>query len=160
MGRNGRTDLPRGSTKRSLPLSWTVFFTGLLVDWLQLGGSSSNWPDSPSKSPNPALLLISGNVHPHPGPIRNNSRPRYPCSICHFNVGRDSLQCSTCLRWVHFHCSSLTCADFRTICATGSAVGWRCPACCPQIKLAPLLRPITPLWSLRPLQPLPQGSPH
>ena len=29
-----------------------------------------------------ALLLISGNVHPNPGPIRNNPRPKYPCSSC------------------------------------------------------------------------------
>ena len=79
-----------------------------------------------------ALLLISGNVHPNPGPISNHPHPRYPCSICHLDVGRDSLQCSACLKWVHFLCSSLTRADFRTMCATGTAVGWRCPACHPQ----------------------------
>ena len=79
-----------------------------------------------------ALLLISGNVHPNPGPISNHLHPRYPCSICHLDEGRDSLQCSACLKWVHFLCSSLTRADFRTICATGTAVSWRCPACHPQ----------------------------
>ena len=79
-----------------------------------------------------ALLLISGNVHPNPGPISNHPHPRYPCSICHLDVGRDSLQCSACLKWVHFLCSSLTRADFRTICAAGTTVGWRCPACHPQ----------------------------
>ena len=78
-----------------------------------------------------ALLLISGNVHPNPGPISNHP---HPCSICHLDVGRDSLQCCACLKWVHFLCSSLTRADFRTICATGTAVGWRCPACHPQSK--------------------------
>ena len=81
-----------------------------------------------------ALLLISGNVHPNPGPISNHPHPRYPCSVCHLDVGRDFLQCSACLKWVHFLCSSLTCADFCTICATGTAVGWRCPACHPQRK--------------------------
>ena len=131
MGRNGRTDLPSGSTKRSPPLSWTVFSLGcpltghnwaaLLIDWTPL-----------QRLLILALLLIGGNVHPNPGPIRNNSRPRYPCSICLLDVGRDFLQCSTCLKWVHFHYSSLTRADFRTIYATGTAVGWRCPACCPQ----------------------------
>ena len=79
-----------------------------------------------------ALLLISGNVHPNPGPISNHPHPRYPCSICHLDVGRDSLQCSACLKWVHFLCSSLTRTDFRTVCATGTAVDWRCPACHPQ----------------------------
>ena len=45
---------------------------------------------------------------------------------------RDSLQCSACLKWVHFLCFSLTLADFCIICATGTAVGWHCPACCLQ----------------------------
>ena len=80
------------------------------------------------------LLFISGNVHPYPGPISNHPHPRHPCSICHLDVGRDSLQCSACLKWVHFLCFFLTRADFRTICATGTAVGWRCPACHPQKK--------------------------
>ena len=80
------------------------------------------------------LLFISGNVHPYPGPISNHPHPRHPCSICHLDVGRDSLQCSACLKCMHFLCSFLTRADFRTICATGTAVGWRCPACHPQKK--------------------------
>ena len=132
MGQNGGTGLPRGLTKRLPPLSWTVFSLGcsltghnwvapLLIDWTPLQHLLIL-----------ALLQISGNVHPNPGPIRNNPHPRYPCSICHLDVGRDSLQCSTCLKWVYFLCSSLTRADFHTICATGTAVGWRCPACCPQ----------------------------
>ena len=133
MGRNGKTDLPRGSTERSPPMSRTIFSLGrpltghnwaaplLLIDWTPFRRLLIL-----------ALLLISGNVHPNPGPISNHPHPRYPCSICHLDVGRDSLQCSACLKWVHFLCSSLTRADFRTICATGTAVGWRCPACHPQ----------------------------
>ena len=133
MGRNGRTDLPRGSTKRSPPLSRTVFSLGCPL-------TGHNWA-APllliDRTPIRrllilALLLISGNVHPNPGPISNHPHPRYPCSICHLDVGRDSLQCSACLKWVHFLCSSLTRANFRTICATGTAIGWRCPACHPQ----------------------------
>ena len=130
MGRNGRTDLPRGSTERSPPLYRTVFSLGRPL-------TGHNWA-APllliDRTPFRrllilALLLISGNVHPNPGPISNHPHPRYPCSICHLDVGRDSLQCSACLKWVHFLCSSLTRADFRTICAAGTAVGWRCPAC-------------------------------
>ena len=133
MGRNGRTDLPRGLIKRPPPLSRTVFLLGRPL-------TGHNWV-APllliDRTPFRcllilALLLISGNVHPNPGPISNHPHPRYPCSICHLDVGRDSLQCSACLKWVHFLCSSLTRADFRTICAAGTAVGWRCPACHPQ----------------------------
>ena len=42
------------------------------------------------------LLLISGNVHPNPGPI-------YPCSVCAGNViwrGK-SVQCCICFKWVY-----------------------------------------------------------
>ena len=133
MGQNGRTDLPRGSTERPPPLSQTVFSLGRPL-------TGHNWAAplllidlTPFRRLLIlALLLTSGNVHPNPGPISNHPHPRYPCSICHLDVGRNSLQCSACLKWVHFLCSSLTRADFRTICATGTAVGWRCPACHPQ----------------------------
>ena len=135
MSRNGRTDLPKGSTERSPPLSQTVFSLGHPL-------TGQNWAASLSlidRTPLRrlfilALLLVSGNVHLNPGPISNHSHPTYPCSICHLEVGRDSLQCSACLKWVYFLCSSLTRADFRTICATGTAEGWRCPACHPQTK--------------------------
>ena len=160
MLRNGRTDLPRSSTKRLSPLSWTVFSLGC-----PLTGHKWTAPLLIYRTPLHrllilALLLISGGVHPNLGPIRNNPRPRHPCSNYHLDVGRNSLQCTSCLKWVHFHCSSPTRADFRTICATGTAVGWRFPACCPQSQTGPLLRPIPPLRRLRPLHPLPQGSPH
>ena len=110
------------------------------------------------------LLFISGNVHPYPGPISNHPHPRHPCSICHLDVGRDSLQCSACLKWVHFLCSFLTRADFRTICATGTAVGWRCPACHPQKKTGSPTQTsllVTPPASPPPgFPPLPPGFYH
>ena len=104
-----------------------------------------------------ALLLISGNVHPNPGPISNHPRPRYPCSICHFDVGRDSLQSSACIKWVHFLCSSLTRADFRKICATGTAVGWRCSACCPQSQTGSPTQTCCPVTTSASLLPPPPG---
>ena len=103
------------------------------------------------------LLFISGNVHPYPGPISNHPHPRHPCSICHLDVGRDYLQCSACLKWVHFLCSFLTHADFRTICATGTAVGWRCPACHPQLKTGSPTQ--TSLLVTPPASPPPPGFP-
>ena len=126
---------PEGLDRNSPPLSRTVFSLGRPL-------TGHNWAAPlllTDRTPFRrllilALLLISGNVHPNPGPISNHPHPRYPCSICHLDVGRDSLQCSACLKWVHFLCSSLTRADFCTICATGTAVGWRCPACHPQRK--------------------------
>ena len=104
------------------------------------------------------LLFISGNVHPYPGPISNHPHSRHPCSMCHLDVGRDSLQCSACLKWVHFLCFFFTRADFRTICATGTAVGWRCLACHPQKKTGSPTQ--TSLLVTLPASPPPQGSPH
>ena len=55
--------------------------------------------------------------------------PRYLCSLCSYEVGKDSLKCSICSKWVHFSCFSLTRAHFRKICAAGSTMGWNCPVC-------------------------------
>ena len=157
MGRNGRTDLPKSSTERSPTLSWTVFS-------LSRSLTGHNWAaplflidqTSFQRLLMLALLLISGNVHPNLGPISNLPHPTYPCSICHLDVGRHSLQFSACLKWVHF----LTRADFRTICATGTAVGWRCPACHPQRKTGyPTQTSLLVTPSASPPPP-PPGFPH
>ena len=67
------------------------------------------------------LLLMSGNVHPNPGPI-------FPCSVCAGNViwrGK-SVQCCTCSKRVHLRCSQLSLSNFR---ALGSSHSWSCPPC-------------------------------
>ena len=67
------------------------------------------------------LLLMSGNVHPNPGPI-------FPCSVCAGNVtwrGK-SVQCCACSKWVHLRCSQLSLSNFR---ALGSSHSWSCPSC-------------------------------
>ena len=67
------------------------------------------------------LLLMSGNVHPNPGPI-------FPCSVCAGNVtwrGK-SVQCCACFKWVHLRCSQLSLSKFR---ALGSSHSWSCPPC-------------------------------
>ena len=67
------------------------------------------------------LLLMSGNVHPNPGPI-------FPCSVCAGNVtwrGK-SVQCCACSKWVHLRCSQLFLSNFR---ALGSSHSWSCPLC-------------------------------
>ena len=65
------------------------------------------------------LLLMSGNVHPNPGPI-------FPCSVCAGNVtwrGK-SVQCCACSKWVHLRCSQLFLSKFRPL---GSSHSWSCP---------------------------------
>ena len=67
------------------------------------------------------LLLMSGNVHPNPGPI-------FPCSVCAGNVtwrGK-SVQGCTCSKWVHLRCSQLSLSKFR---ALGSSHSWSCLPC-------------------------------
>ena len=65
------------------------------------------------------LLLISGNVHPNPGPI-------FPCSVCGGNVTwpDKSVQCCTCFKWVHLRCSQPSLSKFRTL---DSSHSWGCP---------------------------------
>ena len=67
------------------------------------------------------LLLMSGDVHPNPGPI-------FPCSVCAGNVtwrGK-SVQCCACSKWVHLGCSQLSLSQFR---ALGSSHSWSCLPC-------------------------------
>ena len=65
------------------------------------------------------FLLISGDIHPNPGPIN-------PCSVCSRRVtwGNRSIQCTGCSLWVHLSCSGLSPADFRKISPGHS---WTCP---------------------------------
>ena len=53
--------------------------------------------------------------------------PCYPNSLCTHKVGKDSLKCYTCSKWVHFSCSSQTWDHFYKICVAGSTMGWNCP---------------------------------
>ena len=73
----------------------------------------------PSSSPCSSFLLMSGNVHPNPGPI-------FPCSVCAGNVtwrGK-SVQSCTCSKWVHLKCSQLSLYKFRVL---GSSYSWSYP---------------------------------
>ena len=76
--------------------------------------------------------------------------PRYPCFLCSHEVGKDSLKCSSCSKWVHF-CSSLTRAHFRKIFAAGSTMGWNCRVC----LNGDLVSPTHQLASPHPVSPVP-----
>ena len=90
------------------------------------------------------LLLMSGNVHPNPGPI-------FPCSVCAGNVtwrGK-SVQCCACSEWVHLRCSQLSLSNFR---ALGSSHSWSFTPCRNTVTPPPQTPParIPPLWNLAP----------
>ena len=53
------------------------------------------------------VLLISGEIHPNPGPIDS-------CSVCYHKVtwGNRSVQCANCFFWVYLSCSGLIPTDF------------------------------------------------
>ena len=77
-------------------------------------------PPPPQGFPTTTWLLSTASTR---GP------PRYPCSMSSHEVSKDSLKCSTCSKWVHFTCFSLTQANFLKICAADSAMGWNRPSC-------------------------------
>ena len=94
------------------------------------------------------LLLISGDIHPNPGPID-------PCSVCSRRVtwGNRSIQCTNCSLWVHLSCSGLSPADFRKISPGHS---WTCPMCQSSSQPPPshtLILYLHPSLSLHPLTP-------
>ena len=77
------------------------------------------------------LLLISGDIHPNPGPIDT-------CFIFSRRVtwGNRSVQCTNCSLWVHLSCSGLFPADFRKISPGHS---WTCPMFPSSSQLPPSL---------------------
>ena len=77
------------------------------------------------------LLLISGDIHPNPGPID-------PCSVCSRRVtwGNRLIQCTGCSLWVHLSCSGLSPADFQKISPGHS---WTFPMCPSSSQLLPSL---------------------
>ena len=111
------------------PTSSTFFLTTLL--------SPSFHPKPLHYSSHPPLilifmlLLISGDIHPNPGPID-------PCSVCSRRViwGNISVQCTNCSLWVHLSCSGLSPADFRKISPGHSSTCPMCPSSQPLPSLS------------------------
>ena len=139
-----------------LLLSYPCWLSHNLCNWHCSGLAMPSVP-SPTENwlPHSDSLLVTPPASPPPPgfpplpPGFYHSRPprglpRYPCSICSLDVGKDSSKCSTCSKWVHFSCSSLTRADFRKICAAGSPMGWNCPACLNGVLVSPTHRPASP----------------
>ena len=99
------------------------------------------------------LLLISGDIHPNPGPID-------PCSVCSRRVTwrNRSIQCTNCSLWVHFSCSGLSPADFPKISPGHS---WTCPMCPSSSQHLPSLshsNPVSSFFSVSPSSHTP--NPH
>ena len=95
------------------------------------------------------LLLISGDIHPNPGPID-------PCSVCSRRVtwGNRSIQCTNCFLWVHLSCSGFSPSDF---CKISPEHFWTCPIC-PSSSQTPSLshpnRVLSSIYTPNPLSPL------
>ena len=156
-GRNGLS-IPRASHHRAAPL-WTIFslifypccplrghrWTAFLIPndcplssftFLKTFLSSFSNPNPPFYLFYPPLLLIrmlhliSGDIHPNPGPID-------PCSVCSRRVtwGNKSVQCVNCSLWLHLSYSGLPPADFRKISPEHS---WTFQCCHLPLKFPPL----------------------
>ena len=74
----------------------------------------SSKPQRPSDSSRSWLrILLSGDVHPNPGPTT-----KYPCLVCARNVTSRGVSylCNRCSGWVHSKCSGLqNAAEYRRI---------------------------------------------
>ena len=82
----------------------------------------SSKPQRPSDSSRPwQRILLSGDVHPNPGPTT-----KYPCPVCARNVTSRGVSylCNRCSGWVHSKCSGLqNAAEYRRI------KDWVCSSC-------------------------------
>ena len=97
-----------------------------------------------------SLLLLSGDVHPNPGPTT-----KFPCAVCTKNVTSRGVSylCNRCNGWVHSKCSTLTNArQYRT--------NWICNSCLapPATQPTPATQPPAP--QLPPTPPSPATTPN
>ena len=67
------------------------------------------------------LILLSGDIHQNPGPIK------YPCAICNKPVAKNqhALQCDA---WVHTKCDGISKEDYKRFETIHSLV-FECPSC-------------------------------
>ncbi|VDI37763.1 Hypothetical predicted protein [Mytilus galloprovincialis] len=67
---------------------------------------------------------MSGDVHPHPGPIK------YPCSVCERPVAKNqhALQCDSCDQWVHIKCDGITKQEYKQFQEIKHLI-FECPKC-------------------------------
>ena len=158
---NALNDVNRDSLQCSACLKWVHFLCSSLTraDFRTIcaTGTAVGWrcpacsPQSQTGSPTQTSSSFTTSASPPPrGP------PHHPCSMCSYEVGKDSLKCSTCSKWVHFSCSSLTRANFRKICATGSIMCWNCSACLNGDLASPTHQQVSP----RPVSPAPPPPTH
>ena len=73
------------------------------------------------------LLMISGDVHPNPGPALGANV--FPCGWCETKCGwsREAICCDNCSIWFHRSCISMSKETYGQ--AGGSDVSWRCYRC-------------------------------
>ncbi len=71
-------------------------------------------------------MLVSGNVHPNPGPTYQ----RYPCSMCSKHVARahPALECDNCGNWTHTKCADVSNKSYDQFIEM-SDFEWYCPGC-------------------------------
>ena len=160
MGRNGRTDLPRGSTKRPPPLSRTVFSLGCPL-------TGHNWaapllidrtPSDVSLSWLCSLLVAISILTRAPSvTIPAPGTPAPSVTLMWAETPFSALLASS-------ECTSsapplpvLTFAQSVQLALQWFGVARRAA---PKLKLAPPLRLVPPLQRLLPLHSLPQGSLH
>ena len=69
------------------------------------------------------LVLLSGDVQLHPGPVK------FPCAICSRPVASNhrALQCDYCDFWCHIKCVAVPPTKYNEL--IGSVTSWICPHC-------------------------------
>ena len=161
MSRNGRTDLPRGSTERSPPLSRTVFSLGRPLtghNWALLYFLLAGPPFGVSLSWHCSLLVAMSTLTQAPSAAVLTPGAPAPSVIWMWAGVLFSalLALGGC---VFFAPPSpvLTFAQSVQLALRSAGGAQRAIL---RARLAPPLGPVSLLHRLRPLRPLPQGSPH
>ena len=72
------------------------------------------------------ILLLSGDVHPCPGPT-----PKHPCIACSRAVRSNSkaISCDLCLKWVHIKCCDMSVEKYNELATSQEEFSFICDKC-------------------------------
>ncbi|KAK6186770.1 hypothetical protein SNE40_006046 [Patella caerulea] len=75
-------------------------------------------------------LLICGDIHPCPGPVRTTT-PKYPCILCGrgIRINSKAISCDCCLQWIHVKCSDFSLKNYNILVKSGSDFEYTCAKC-------------------------------
>lgn len=114
------------------PHSLVLAMSSTSLDKYSRAGSLKGYANRPTMSVSvkektlvTLLLILSGDCHPNPGPIK------HPCGLCDKPVAKNhrAVLCNTCSKWSHIKCSGISLEEYKKLQISNATEKWYCSSC-------------------------------